>query len=391
MQNRNGLFTLILAYLSFIGLGMLDSLLGVAWPSIREGFGLPLDALGVLLIAGTVGFFLAGVFSGQLVAGLGMGPLLVGGQVLRTLGALGYGLAPGWGGLIVAGLLAGTGAGLIDSGLNNYVSARYSAGRLNWLHAAYGIGATLGPLLFTALLDRAVAWQVPYRIVGVGQVVLLTAFLLTLPRWRVAPDGEDAAAPAPHATVLATLRLPAVWLGIALFFLYTGVEVSAGQWAFTLFTEGRGVAAARAGFWVSVYWATFTAGRILLGFIADGLNTERLLRASLLSTAVGAVLLWWNPLALVGFLGLALMGLGMAPIYPGMIALTPRWAGRGHTSNAIGFQVGAASLGVAGLPALAGVLAERAGLWAVAPFLLVGTAIMYAVFELGRGLHRTTP
>lgn len=389
MQNRSGTFTLVLAYLSFIGLGLLDSLLGLAWPSIRHGFDLPLEALGALLIAGTVGFFLAGVLSGQLVTALGMGPLLVGGQMLRTLGALGYGLAPGWWGLLAAGLLAGTGAGLIDAGLNNYVSARYSTGRLNWLHASYGVGATLGPLLFTALLDLALPWQVPYRVVGAGQVLLLAAFLLTLPRWRVEPDGGDVTDREPHATVLATLRLPAMWLGIILFFLYTGTEVSAGQWAYTLFTEGRGIAATSAGFWVSVYWGTFTVGRILLGFIADRIDTQQLLRGSLLGTTAGALLLWWNPLALVSFLGLALMGLAMAPIYPAMIALTPRWAGRQHTPNAIGFQVGAASLGVAGLPGLAGVLAERAGLWTIAPFLFVGSLVMLAVFELGRGVRRS--
>jgi fucose permease len=154
-----------------------------------------------------------------------------------------------------------------------------------------------------------------------------------------------------------------VWLQILLFFLFTGVEASAGNWSFTLFTEGRGVDAATAGFWVSFYWGSFTFSRVIFGWISEKFSTTLLLMTLFVLTVVAAAMLWWNPVNEVGFAGLALMGFALAPIFPLVTSTTPARLGTADAENAIGIQIAAAGLGIGLLPWLAGILAQNVGLY----------------------------
>jgi fucose permease len=179
-----------------------------------------------------------------------------------------------------------------------------------------------------------------------------------------------------------TLRLPAVWLGVALFFIFAGTEGAAGQWPYTLFTEGRSIAPSVAGAWVSIYWGSLTVGRILFGLVVDRLGVVPTVRACMLGAMVGAALMWWNVVDLLSFVGMASIGFWLAPLFPLLISHTPRRLGAAYAHNAIGFQVAAASLGFAVLPGLAGVLAESWGLEVISPFLLFASGAMFLLHEL---------
>ena len=139
----------LLAYIAFIALGMADGLLGVAWPSIRGEFSIPIDSLGLLLIASVTGYVTSSFLSGTLVSRFGVGKLLAASYTLAGLALLGYTLVPSWSMLVSLGLFAGLGAGAIDAGLNTYVASHFGEGAMQWLHASYGIGVTLGPVLMT--------------------------------------------------------------------------------------------------------------------------------------------------------------------------------------------------------------------------------------------------
>jgi fucose permease len=178
------------------------------------------------------------------------------------------------------------------------------------------------------------------------------------------------------------LQLPAAWLSIAVFFVYTGIEAAAGTWAYSLFTEGRSVPMAMAGTWVSVYWGCLTAGRLLSGFAVNFLPVRLLLRYCIIGIAFGAGMIWLNITSFISFVGLALMGLSSAPIFPSMIATTPERLGEAHTPNVVGFQIAAAMLGAALLPSLIGVLADGFGLEIVAPTLLVAAMLLLAIYEM---------
>ena len=392
------------AFLSFVAIGLPGGVLGVAWPSIRASFALSLDAIGTFFIAGTVGYVLAGYVNGQLISRLGIGRLMALGGAIGGLSMLGYALSPTWGAMVLCGLVAHIGTGALDAGMNTYFAANHSPGLMNWLHACFGLGAAIAPAITTAMLGAGYSWRWSYVVVAVALGLTALCFAVTARAWRLnegppskkdrsAESGLTESAPPPtHVRATETLRLPAAWLGITMFFVFTGLEASGGQWPYTLFTEGRGIAATTAGFWVSAYWASLTVGRILFGIAASRISISTLglrsaLRAAMLGCVGGTTLIWWNPTNATSLLGLALLGFSMAPLFPLSISDTPRQIGRRHAPNAIGFQVAAASLGIAVLPGLGGVLAERVGLEIIGPFLLalaIAMLVLYEAFVRGK-------
>lgn len=352
---------------------------------MQADFGLPLDAVGTYLLINTIGYTLASFFSAQISTRLGFSKLLLLATVIFGVGFLGVYLAPTWGWVILLGLLGGFGSGIIDASLNRFMAARSSSMLLNWLHASYGIGATLAPAGLSFLLSIGQSWRTGYLIMAILQVVLVGLVLLSLNRWESSQAGTATAemiAPAETVSLRETLARPVVWLGMALFFIYTGAEMTAGQWSYSLFTLGRGVSETIAGWWTSLYWASFTIGRIFLGVLVDRFGFERSMRVMIGVASVGALLLWWNPAAGVSYAGLAIMGFAFAPIFPTLIAVTPRLLGKRQAVNAIGMQVAFGGLGIAAMPWLAGILAERVSLEIVGPLILVECAVMLLLFEI---------
>jgi fucose permease len=356
----------LLAYIAFIALGMPDGLLGVAWPSIRVSFSIPLDAIGMLLTASVAGYMTSSFLSGPLIARLGVGRVLAASCALTGLGLIGYTLVPQWWMLVLLGVVAGLGAGAIDAGLNTYVAAHFGEGLMQWLHASYGIGVTLGPIIMTLALTVLNSWRVGYQVVGGFQLALATCFVLTLAMWnqKDAPTGsEEPKRLTDYKTPLGeTLRQPRVWLSVLLFFLYVGAEVSLGTWAYTLLIESRGIDPAMAGFWAGSYWATFTIGRVVAGMFAKRVGIKRLVLGGLVGALLGAALLGWNPFAAANLLAVALIGFAIAPIFPALMSGTSQRVGAHFAANTIGMQMTAAGLGTAVIPSLIGVLARRSSL-----------------------------
>ncbi|HET9529037.1 MAG TPA: MFS transporter [Blastocatellia bacterium] len=382
MKRRSYLLLVSLAYLSFISLGLPDGLLGVAWPSIRAYFDLPIDALGALLVMFTSGYLLSSFISGRLLARMSVGALLALSCLATAASLLGYAAAPFWWVMVALGALSGLGAGAIDAGLNTYAATHFSARTVNWLHAFYGVGATIGPVIMTGVIVAGSAWQMGYVIVGVFQLLLAACFGLTRAWWK---DGVRQDAPERASTLAAsnrsTLRLPVVWLSIAVFFFYTGLEAAAGAWAYSLFTEARGVSASSAGMWVSAYWGCLTAGRLLSGIVVGFVPVRALLRACMILIALGAAMIWLNLASLMSFLGLGLIGLASAPIFPSLIATTPARLGEAHAANGVGFQIAAAVLGQSLLPAAVGMFARSLGLEIVGPALLLTALALFGFYE----------
>jgi fucose permease len=377
---------ILLAYIAFIALGLPDGLLGVGWPSIRADFSIPLDALGMLMIVGTSGYLTSSFFSGQLIARLGVGKLLAVSCALTGVALIGNTLVPAWWMMVALGVFSGFGAGAIDAGLNTYVAANFGARLMQWLHASYGIGVTFSPLIMTLAIHTLNSWRSGYAIVGITQLALAGCFMLTLPLWR---RSEQPASPeaAPRLTdyktpLGETLRQPKVWLSILLFVLYTGAEVSLGTWAYTLLTESRGVAPQAAGLWTGSYWATFTIGRVLAGLFTKRIGVHRLVWGSLIGALLGALLLWWNPLPVASLVGVALVGFAIAPIFPGMVSETSQRVGPRFAANTIGMQMSGASLGIATIPGLVGVLARNFSLEVIPVCLFALFAALFGLYLL---------
>jgi fucose permease len=376
----------ILAYVAFIALGMPDGLLGVAWPSIRTSFSIPLDAIGMLLTAAVTGYMTSSFLSGPLIARLGVGRVLAASCAMTGVALIGYTLVPFWWMMVLLGVVAGLGAGAIDAGLNTYVAAHFGEGLMQWLHASYGIGVTLGPIIMTIALTTLNSWRVGYRVVGGFQLVLATCFVLTLAMWiqKDASAGSDEPKRlTDYKTPMGeTLRQPQVWLSVLLFFLYCGAEVSFGTWTYSLLTESRGVAPAVAGLWAGSYWATFTVGRVVAGLYAKRAGVNFLVIGGLVGAFCGTILMIWNPSQSINLLAVALIGFSIASIFPALMSGTSQRVGAHFAANTIGMQMAAAGLGTAVIPSLVGILARRVSLEIVPICMAVVFAVLFGLYTL---------
>ncbi|MCB0029377.1 MAG: MFS transporter [Anaerolineales bacterium] len=371
---------LVAQFATLLGLGVAASIINVAWPFIRDNFGRTDGDLGVLLLALMFGYMGAAFLVGRLVDRYGVGLVLIAGGLIIIAGLLGWGYSPIWAALLLSVFLTGMGSGLLDTTANIYAARHFSARLTNWLHASYGLGAVVGPLLTTAVISWGRGWRLAYLMGALLQVVIWLLYLAV--RQDVSMRGMTVEErPENSIPLRSVLKSPLVWLGMFYFFMYGGLEHGAGQWSFPLFTEGRGVALEPAGTWVSIYWGSLTVGRVVLGQVTAWLGSQRLLRLSHLLALLGAILLSIPSMPVLGFAGLALIGFAVAPIFPTLIQLTPQRVGRKAAATAVGFQVGVTSLGIALLPGLAGILIDRISLEVVGPFLIVVALICLAVNE----------
>jgi fucose permease len=358
---------LVLAYLAYIGLGLPDPLPGTLWPQVGAAYGLPNAALGLVLASLSCGYILAGLTAARLIAAFGIGGVVAGSVAATALTAAGQALAPPWPVFVGLAVLAGMGGGAVDAALNVYAAQRLAPRHLNWLHACWGIGATLGPAAAAAILAAGAGWQAAYAAVAAALAALGTAFLFTRRRW-------DGTAPPPGRPggAISALRHPVVRLQMAVFFVYTGLEAGGGQWAATILAT-RGATPAEAALAATLFWAGLAGGRIGLGFVVDRIGPDRLLR---LGMPVAAVAAMGFALGLQDAAFLILFAVALAPVYPTVMALTPARLGP-LAVQAIGLQVAAAMAGVAVLPGLMGWVADWAGADAVPWILLLLAGLLW--------------
>jgi fucose permease len=395
---RQKLNLLILAYIAFITLGMPVSLIGVAWPSLRATFGLPLDAVGLLFISSTAGYLVSSFLIAKLISRFGIGALLVSSSLLSAISLIGYTIAPAWIVIIALGALGGFGGGLMDAGLNTYMAAEYNEGQMQWLHASFGAGATLSPLIMTASLVFFASWRPAYIFIGIVTLILTASFIITLPSWKrpkkisaeleQTESGERSLMDYQTSLVVTLLRV-ITWLSILMFLLYTGAEYTLGNWTYTLLTEGRGVNLQLAGLWAAGYWATFTAGRVVAGIFANRIRIHTLMILGMTLSVVGAVLFWWNPHQAVSLLGLFLAGFAMAPIFPGLVSSTSQRVGKRYAGNTIGIQLSAAAIGGALLPSLGGSLAVRYSLEAIPVMLSISLLALFILYLISTRIRKS--
>lgn len=374
-----GLLIAITAF-GMIVLGLPDGVLGVAWPSMSTSFGVSLAALGAISLVFTGAYTASGFLSGWFLRKISLGALLASSASVMGVGFLGYALMPGWWALLIAVGIAGLGGGTLDAGMNVFAAGNLSTRGINWLHSSFSIGAFAAAPVMTGLLVTGVDWR--WAFVAIGGLLAILALTFWSPPSRRRSDWAVGGATSDESRLSETLRLPMVWISVGVFALYTGLEVCAGVWSFTLLTEERGLSVGTAGGWTTAYFGGLVAGRLVLGSLAEQVPPPRLLWISAALSASGAFVFWLAPVDALGLIGLISLGVGLGPIFPTLISTTAERVGDRHTHNAVGFQIAAAALGAGLFPGAVGLIASATSLEAIAAALAVGGALLLVMLLL---------
>lgn len=371
-----------LTFFGFVLIGLNSGANGVLLPSLSAFYHVGDAVIGLLFVVSSLGYFLSALGSGLLTERLGLRWLLGLGTGILLLGMLGFAFQLPFVLLLVARLCLGFGVGIIETGFNIYVSAlpRHTV-LLNYLHAFYGVGALVGPLLASWILALLWGWNIVYVLLAALSLPLFIGIILLL-HTPVASESKDE--PSARGNVLgATLKLPVVWMAAIFLLVYVGVETSVGNWSYSFLLADRSEGTVVAGWIVSGYWLGLTLGRFLIQRQAErmGVGTAALMYACILGIVLGVLLIWLVPFGVAAAIGFCFIGLSVAPIYPVMVALVPRLVPARLGPSVIGVLVSVSIIGLAVFPWAAGILAQVLGLWTLLPYVLVLAIVLLAFWS----------
>lgn len=380
------MYSLLLAiiYISFISLGLPDSLLGSAWPIMYGELGVPMSYAGILtmLIAGCT--IISSLLSDRMTRRLGAG-LVTAISVMMTAAALfGFSISKSFIMLCIWGIPYGLGAGAVDAALNNYVALHYASRHMSWLHCFWGVGVSISPYIMGYSLTGGYGWNNGYRIVSILQVILTAVLFASLPLWKKRNNGNGGSEAHEKALSLPeALKIKGVKAVLIAFFCYCSLEGTAGLWASSYLVEFRGVDAETAANFASLFFLGITFGRFISGFIADRAGDKRLIRNGIAIILVGIILVGL-PLKtnIAALTGLVIIGLGCAPIYPSVIHATPSNFGEDKSQAIIGIQMASAYTGSTFMPPLFGWIADNINMGLYPVYLLLLALFMLMMTEV---------
>lgn len=379
---------LVIIYLAFISLGLPDSLLGSAWPSMYGELGASMSYAGIISMIIAGGTIVSSLFSDRLIRRLGTGMVTVLSVAMTAAALLGFSFSHTFLQLCLWGIPYGLGAGSVDAGLNNFVALHYKSRHMSWLHCFWGIGATSGPYIMGMCLTRGLNWNSGYMTVGVIQIVLVVCLILSLPLWKSKNEGNEMKSEGHKGLGLKeAVKLPGAKPVLTAFFCYCALEATTGLWASSYMVLQKGIPARTAAKWASFFYLGITAGRLVCGFVTDKLGDRRMVRLGQMSALLGTALLLL-PLGNAATLaGLVMAGLGCAPIYPSLLHQTPDNFGAENSQSLMGLQMACAYVGTTFMPPLFGLIAERISVSIYPAYLMFFVAVMIIMTERVGRIH----
>ena len=384
-------FLLVVIYVAFIGLGLPDTILGAAWPLMRQDLNTPISAAGILSIIVSIGTIISSLLTPKFLRILGTGKLVAYSIALTAIASIGYGFADSFNILCLWAIPMGIGAGAVDVAMNNFAAVYLESKHTNWLHASWGIGATLGPSLLSFSIMTSNGWRGAYEMVAILLAIIFTMILISLPLWKKqeANGGVSGATNLETAThdskannsaqlsFREALRVPGMKLSFFTFFFYSALEISTSLWCGTYLTA-CGFKPEVGAMVVSLMFASVMIGRIISGFFAIKFTDHRLIYAGIFIVAAGCLVLslplplWMLPVCI------CLLGLGCAPVYPSLIHATPARFGEALSSRAISIQLAGSYVGSIIMPPAFGLVATKFSvhLWPISLSIFVGLLLL---------------
>ncbi len=374
---------LAIIYISFISLGLPDALLGASWPTMHLDLGVPVSLAGGISLVVAGGTIVSSLLSDRLTLQLGTGKVTAFSVALTALALFGFSVSTEYWHLLLWAIPYGLGAGSVDACLNNYVAVHYSSRVMSWLHCMWGIGASIGPYVMGMALMGGMRWNAGYRIIAVFQVCLMAVLLLSLPLWKKRRTEADPQnhAPARPLGLGQILRIPGAKDVFVAFFCYCAAEQTAILWGSSYFVMRYDLPEEQAASLGSLFLLGMTLGRGISGFLTAKLSDENMIRLGQGIVAAGLVMMFLPFGSGCAMVGLLLMGLGCAPIYPCIIHATPAHFGADKSQAIIGVQMATAYLGTLAAPPVFGILANHIGAGLLPVYLTAFAAVMVVMCE----------
>lgn len=371
-------------YLAFISLGLPDSLLGAAWPTMYQEFAVPVSYAGGISMIIALGTIISSLQSDRLTKKFGTG-LVTAGSVFFTAAALfGFSVSHSYVALCLWAIPYGLGAGSVDASLNNYVALHYASRHMSWLHCMWGVGASLGPYIMGSALTGGQGWNMGYRYIAILQILLTAILLFSLPLWKkqtTGPEGETAQ----PLSLKQVFSIPGAREIMIAFFCYCALEQTTGLWASSYLVLRRGIDPETAAGFASLFFIGITVGRALSGFLTLKLSDTQMIHLGFAAIFLGVALLFLPFGSGFSLAGLILVGLGCAPVYPSIIHSTPAHFGADKSQAMIGVQMASAYTGTCLMPPLFGLIANHISVALFPVFLL---AILLLMVFMHRNMLR---
>ena len=367
---------LVIIYLSFISLGLPDALLGAAWPIMSQEFAVPVSYAGGISLIIAMGTVVSSLQSDRMTKWLGPGKVTAFSVAMTAVAIFGFSVSREYWKLCLWAIPYGLGAGSVDASLNNYVALHYASWHMSWLHCMWGLGASVGPYIMGIALTAGLGWNNGYRMIFLIQTILTAVLFLSLSLWKKPADISDSnGGKEKPLTMKQIFSIPGAREVMVAFFCYCGLEQTCILWGSSYFVLHSGLDEETAASLAALFMLGLTFGRFLNGFLTFKMNDTNLIRLGQGFIALG-ILTMLLPLKEVGaMIGLTLMGLGCAPIYPCIIHSTPEHFGEKNSQALIGVQMASAYVGICCMPPLFGLLGNHIGVfllpWYTGAILLV--------------------
>ena len=376
---------LIIIYLSFISLGLPDSLLGAAWPTMYPQLAVPVSYAGIISLIIAAGTVVSSLQSDRLTRRFGTGRVTAFSVATTAVALFGFSVSSRFWQLCLWAIPYGLGAGSVDASLNNYVALHYKSKHMSWLHCMWGVGASAGPYIMGFVMTHGGSWNGGYRSIALIQIVLTAILFCSLPLWKGRPQVTDDAGNQVEAKPLSlrqVLNIRGVKQVLVCFFCYCALEQTTGLWASSYLTLHKGVSPETAAGFASMFFLGITAGRALSGFLTMRLSDVQMVRLGQGLIGGGIVIMLLPLGAAASLAGFVIIGLGCAPVYPCIIHSTPAHFGADKSQAIIGIQMACAYVGTCLMPPLFGLIANHISVALLPWYLIAILALMIVMHEL---------
>jgi len=379
---------LVVIYIAFISLGLPDSILGSAWPSMYEKLNVSVSYAGIISMIIAGGTIVSSLFSDKLIRKLGTAVVTTISVAMTAVALLGFSFSHSFWQLCLLGIPYGLGAGSVDAALNNFVAIHYKSRHMSWLHCFWGVGATAGPYIMGLCLTNGLRWNSGYQAIGIIQIILVICLIISLPLWKAKQEANKTETQEVKSLSLKeTIKLPGAKAILTAFFCYCALEATTGLWASSYMVLHKGINAEIAATWASLFYLGITIGRFICGFITDKLGDKYMVRIGQCTAGLGTLLLLIPMGDIITLMGLILVGLGCAPIYPSLLHETPDNFGADKSQSIMGMQMACAYVGTTFMAPVFGLIAEHISIRLYPIYLMFFVVLMIIFVERMNKIH----